>query len=392
MDPVNQQTLADQLGLSRATISRCFTNHRAINPETRARVFELAAQLGYRYLDLRTKPTGPKPLSTTLGVLICFSGDREEISETSIVHKLLDGVSELAQLRHVQLDVHLVDAADQSLEGASYRRVAALQRHLWAGVLLISCFPPRVVDGLLPLLPCVSLVEQYSRTDVNCVDVDHNRGIAQVIDLLVGLGHQRIGYYSAGSGPEDCRTMHRFSGYLERLIDAELEYRAEDTINANTRAVVPEEEALRALVRQTRAGVTAWVCATDAAAYPVVKELTAQGLRVPEDVSVTGFDGIKPPKELPVLTTLKIPYREIGMTGARRLLDLIQSPFNPPQHILLGSRLRRGATTGPAPVARRFGEGMRMLESVVSSERDGAASIEGEDRGSVERDGVASAE
>jgi LacI family transcriptional regulator len=55
MEKVNQQTLADRLGLSRATVSRCFTNHRAINPSTRARVFDLAAELGYRYMELRTQ-------------------------------------------------------------------------------------------------------------------------------------------------------------------------------------------------------------------------------------------------------------------------------------------------------------------------------------------------
>tara|TARA_B110000483_G_C17680091_1_gene345254 strand:+ start:129 stop:326 length:198 start_codon:yes stop_codon:yes gene_type:complete len=50
---VNQQLIADKLGISRTTVSRCFTNHAGINPDTRAAVFSLASELGYNYLEPR---------------------------------------------------------------------------------------------------------------------------------------------------------------------------------------------------------------------------------------------------------------------------------------------------------------------------------------------------
>ncbi len=349
MTEINQQTLADRLGLSRATVSRCFTNHRAINPATRARVFELAAQLGYHYLDLRTPTTKKRKESTTIGVLIAYAGMfRERDRFENPGQKLLDGVSQLAQLRKAQLDVHYVDPEETTLEETSYQRVKALHRGGWAGALLIYSFPGRIVDALLAKFPCVSLVEQYGRADMNCVDVDHYRGVTQIMDLLLESGHRRIGFYSPSSGLETYWTMNRFSAYLEKLLSLGIDFRPVDVINVLPASIVPEETGLEQMLTQTQAGVTAWVCSTDYGAYSVTAELAKNGLRVPQDVSVTGFDGIKPPNDLPPVTTLEIPFREIGMTGGRRLLDLIQAPFDPAQHIMLGGRLLTGKTVGPA--------------------------------------------
>lgn len=232
VEPVNQQTIADRLGISRATISRCFTNHRAINPATRARVFELAAQLGYRYLDLRTRSRPKKSSTTTVGVLIAYDGAFTENDRLeSPGPELLDGISQLAQLRGVQLDIHYVDSAEMTLDGPSYRRQLGLPRASWRGVLLMYAFPGPVVEALGARFPCVSLLEQYGRLALNCVDVDHYRGIAQLIDLLLAAGHQRIGFFSPVARPESYWTMHRFAAYLEKLLALGLDCLTEDVIN-----------------------------------------------------------------------------------------------------------------------------------------------------------------
>ena len=352
MHMVNQQTLADQLGLSRATVSRCFTNHRAINPATRARVFDLAAQLGYRYMELRT-PVARKAKGTAIGVLVCYAGTfRPNDRFENPGQNLLDGVSELAQLRNVHLDVHYVDPSEQSLLSPSYQKISALRRGRWRGALLIYSFPEKVVDSLSLRFPCVSLVEQYGRADLNCVDVDHYRGVSKIINLLTDLGHRRIGFFSTHLALDTQWAMHRFSAYFEKLFASGLDYNPDDVVNV-ARPAISEEEAQSRMHARTKDGVTAWVCAADYSAYSAINYLTAQGMKIPVEVSVTGFDGIKPPTGSPAATTLDVPFREIGMTGARRLLDLIKTPFDPPQHILLDCKVRHGQTVGAAPPAKR---------------------------------------
>jgi len=349
MEKVNQQTLADRLGLSRATVSRCFTNHRAINPSTRARVFDLAAELGYRYMELRTQASGRASRGTTLGVLICHpaSGAADDRFE-SPRQILLDGISQAAQLQRVQLSVHYVDPDETTLEDPSYASINALRRASWSGVLLIHAFPDNVIATLAGRLPCVSLLEQYGHSHLNCVDVDHERGISGLIDLLIDNGHQRIGFFSVHHALGTYWATHRLSSYFEKLLGAGFDYQPADVINVSNVPPLTEADALRTMLAQTRNGVTAWVCTNDYAAYAVINHLTAAGVRVPEDVSVTGFDGIQPPNGLRPVATLETPFREIGRTAAGRLLRLVERPFDPPQHILVAGQVRRGETVGSA--------------------------------------------
>ena len=349
MQRVNQQTLADRLGLSRATVSRCFTNHRAINPSTRARVFDLAAELGYRYMEMRTHASDGAIRAQVIGVLICHLATPEVDDRfESPRQKLLDGVSQLAQLRGVQLSVHYVDPDETALEDPSYQTITALRRSLWDGALLIHAFPDRVIERLAARLPCVSLLEQYGHAYLNCIDVDHDRGVTCLMDVLSDLGHERIGFFSVHPALGTYWATHRFSAYFKKLLALRLDYRPVDAINVVDAPALSEEEALGRMSAQTRDGVTAWICANDYAAYAVMNRLAADGVRVPEEVSVTGFDGIQSPNGSPPVMTVQTPFREIGRTGAGRLLRLVERPFDPPQHTLVLGQLRRGATVGPA--------------------------------------------
>ena len=79
-------------------------------------------------------------------------------------------------------------------------------------------------------------------------------------------------------------------------------------------------------------------------AYDLIAWLESKGVKVPSDLSITGFDGISPPSGAPLLSTVEIPFRQIGITGAKRLSDMVHKRFDAPQHILLDCNLRAGET------------------------------------------------
>ena len=349
MSQINQQMLADRLNISRATVSRCFTNHPGINPVTRAKVFELAARLGYLHMEMRTDNERPQR-QKRVGVLICT--DLEEYNRPdydSPGQSLLEGTSEAGILEEIVTEVHYIDPAAQTSDHSTYREIDALKKRLWDGLLLIYPFPRAVIDHLLLQYPVVSLVEQYGQSELNTVDVDHYNGISAIINHLRDLGHRRIGFFSRAYPVEASWSYRRFSAYVEKITRLGWQYREEDVINVHPQRCLSLEESydrVRDLVRQ---GVTAWMCAADHQAYDLVDGLTRRGLSVPGQVSVTGFDGIRTPKGRVPLTTMEIPYREIGMAGARRLLELIQKRFVLPQHILVGSRFRAGQSTAEPP-------------------------------------------
>ena len=345
---VNQQLIAEKLRLSRATVSRCFTNHPGINPVTRAKVFALAAKLGYNHLEKRASAQGENlPDRIDIGVLVCV--ELPSFKHTDYGNpgqELLNGLSELSRLYDARLDLHFVQPRDLHLENPSYARIFSKRRQ-WNGVILIYPFPRTVVDELQLRYPCVSLVEQYGDNPLNCVDVDHYRGISKLIDQLRAAGHERIGFFTWRYPVEASWALRRYSAYVEKLTALGLPVLPEDVINAGPRSALSVDEAHAHAVKRTRDGVTAWICAADHQAYDLITYFKQQGLRVPAQVSVTGFDGIAQPPGAPLLSTVQIPYHQIGLTGGKRLMDLLQKRFDPVQHILLDCDLRPGETIGP---------------------------------------------
>jgi LacI family transcriptional regulator len=148
-------------------------------------------------------------------------------------------------------------------------------------------------------------------------------------------------------------ALRRYGAYLEKLTALGLKPRLEDAVLAEGMDDAGLEAAREAVLRLTREGVTAWICAADHQAYDLITWLGRQGISVPRDVSVAGFDGIARPRGAPALSTIEIPYRQIGLIGAKRLADMVNKRFDVPQHILLDCGLRAGETIGPPPIRGR---------------------------------------
>jgi LacI family transcriptional regulator len=347
MPTINQQLIADELKISRTTVSRCFTNHKGINPKTRSEVFSLAAKLGYQYRQPRNGAT-EAPKVSTIGVLIC--SDVEEfysLDYESPGVELLPGVSEFAQLHNWHTEVHFGSPNVTTIAHPSYRAIRGLRKRLWSGLILMYPFSPRIIGELAPLFPCVSLVEQYGQTSVDCVDVNHSRGIAGLMERLRQNGHTRIGFFSHNYSVEAVWSYRRFSAYVENLTRSGWHYNEKDVISLDLSSPATIEEGYNLVINQIKDGVTAWMCAADRQAYELILTLRARGYQVPQDVSVTGFDGILRPPDAPALDTVRIPYHEIGFAACRRLFDKINKRFDSPQEILLDCRLQEGETIGP---------------------------------------------
>jgi len=352
----NQQLIADRLDISRATVSRCFTNHPGINPVTRARVFQIAAETGYVHLQMRSTRSNPKKAAKkTLGVLICSSEEehnRPDYQNPS--EQILAGVTDCALLNDAGVEVHLIDPVNCTLDDPAYLRIEKLCNG-WDGLLLVYPFPDPVLHRLAPIIPLVSLVEQFDHTGIDCVDVDHYKGISSAIEHLIENGHRRIGFYTRLYEVEASWSLRRYAGYMEEMVRARLPVSNQDIVNVFPSHEGDDESSIEYAAGRTRDGVTAWVCAADHQAHDLINGLAKRGIEVPGQVSVTGFDGIATPDGSLDLTTIMIPFREIGATGTRRLIERADKRFGSAQHVLIDCRLRAGATVGPPPAQKAGG-------------------------------------
>ena len=291
-----------------------------------------------------------------IGIFYCQGPPLKEPREQQPQHGsvlYLDGLSEAAPWFNASLVIHRVsDLSTDILDPA--KQPPAFRDGLLAGLVLIYRFEPRVVTELAARFPCVTLTHFVSGARCDHVDSDHIGGMSKLVEHLHGLGHRRIGYL--GGQRPFAYDEARFGSYARAMARLGLAFEPSMLANvfehdADMRSV--SDRAMAAIER----GVTAWCCVSDGVARSLWRCLRERGIRVPEDVSITGFDANQPWPDEQRITTVAAPFRDMGVEAVRTLLRRIEHPETPPRQILIDCALEIGVSTGPA--RREAGGGRR---------------------------------
>jgi LacI family transcriptional regulator len=346
--PINQNQLARQLKLSRTTVSRSLSNHPAISAETRRRVQALAAQLGYRVAPTRAvrRPRAAKPI--TIGVLI---GAPLVAADRATFPAILRGIRHRAAIEHAAVDVVSLDPAEFGSDSAQRHIFRLIRSAQWRGAIVIYPLPLPLIQAVSRKISLLSVLTEYDEARIDVVDTDHH-GVAAAVDRLVRLGHRKTGFLTWHYPVGGLWARRRFGAYAEALIRHDRPIDRAYIFNVSegdAAAASPEKLADAVAIAVRRDGVTGWVCAADHQAYQLISDLKTRGLRVPEDCSVTGFDGNEPPPGLPALTTLRVPNEQVGESAVAQLISRLLYPRSVRRKILIETALLPGSTTGPAP-------------------------------------------
>lgn len=206
-------------------------------------------------------------------------------------------------------------------------------------------------------LPRVSVL--VSAEEESCVRADDYQGAYDLTQHLLSLGHRRIGFV-VGDG-RDSTVAKRMEGYQAALQGAGIEPSLRWV--RHLRLQIRHHDSKSEFVEQGRRTVTQWLredwqgvgctalmCQNDHVAVGAIQALQEGGLQVPNDVSVTGFDGTEMYAWFsPRLTTVEVPLRKIGMEAVRMLVTRIQKPESPAEEAILPTHLRVEASTAPPP-------------------------------------------
>jgi len=350
MPSVNQELIATRLKISRATVSRSLANHPAISAETRALVQSMAEELGYRQTPGRVGRRTKTSRALTIGVLI---GVPEGSVTMATFPYILKGIRERAEVEKVTLDVCYQAPGDFHPETGRQTVFRHIRGNDWRGVILIYPFAESAVDMIARKLSTVAVLESYSHPGIDIIDTDDASAIVTLVDRLHTAGHRRIGFLSWDYPIGGHWVARRFSGYVEAIFNHGLEFRPDWVLNVHKQIPrLTPTGVTDAVVRKIKEdGVTAWVCAADHQAYPLLHELEARGIRVPDDCSITGFDGLEPPVGLRRVTSMRVPHEHIGSSALTRLVNRIQHPQAPRRKILVEAQLVDGESV-VAPLAR----------------------------------------
>lgn len=343
MSEVNQELLAKRLNLSRATVSRSLANHPAISAETRQKVQALAEKLGYQQSPGRVGRRGKNSRSFTIGVLIGVPAGNVVMATFPYI---LKGIRERAEIERVTIDVCYQAPADFHPESSRQPVFRNMRNGDWRGTILIYPFAEKAVEMISKRLCTVAVLESYSQPGIDIIDTDDASAMGSLAERLAEAGHRRIGFLSWYYPIGGHWVARRFSGYVEALFRQGLDFHPDWVLNVDKKRpnLTPAEVAdhVARLVRDQ--GVTAWVCAADHQAYQLAQDLPARGIRVPEDCSITGFDGLDPAAGQKRITSMRVPHEQIGSAAVTRLVNRIQHPTAPRRKILVEAQYVAGET------------------------------------------------
>lgn len=321
-------------GVSQSAVSRCFSAGASISPETRARVEAAARQLGY----------SPNALARSL------------ITRRSRMVGVV--LTNLTTRNYPDLAFHL--GRELQAHGNQLLLFTLAREHELATVLpqvldyrvdgLISCVS--VTEGQLGIcrgrgVPVVLYNRHLAGEGAASIGCDHLSGMNGLVAGLHGAGYRRLALLA---GPADAPvSREREAGCLQAIAAAGLAApplaRADYSYDGGRAAA---RELLGALPR-----AEALVAVNDAMALGAIDACRYDlGLRVPEDVGVTGFDDV-PEAAWPAysLTTVRQPVRRMTAAAVRHLQERIETPELPPERRLIGGVLQPRGSTRPFPAA-----------------------------------------
>jgi DNA-binding LacI/PurR family transcriptional regulator len=351
MGRVTLQTIADQVGVSRMTVSNAFSRPDQLSADLRAQILAIADDLGY---------VGPHPAARALAS--GTAGNIGLLLSDTLGYALTDHVA-IAFLAAIADELGPTGRALTLLSTAAQETFVPARDVAMDGALVYSCIPDSHAVGWLVRrgLPLV-FVDQDPPRGHPSVNIDDRGGASAAAQHVVDLGHRHVAIASTGFGgafglleqPLTAAAAHteqeRMRGWHEALAAAGI-----DPVVVRLPHAEPAETGYRAgqMLFDRTPRPTAVLCFSDAMASGVLRAARDAGLDVPRDISIVGFDDSPLARQLrPDLTTVRQDVAAKGRAAASALTHVIElaraETVKRPRRVLLPTELVvRGSTAAP---------------------------------------------
>jgi len=327
--------VAESAGVSTATVSRCLNSPNRVVKTTRDRVMKAVKELGY------TPNFGARAMAAkrtfTIGAII-------PTMENAIFARGLQAFQE-------ELHTHgytLLVASSAYRPEVEEEQIRALVARGADGLLLIGYDRDPSIYAYLEMREVPALIAwAYSENDDRpAIGFDNRASMFGLAQDVLKLGHRNIGVISGITKGND-RAAQRLQGIQDAVASRGLDISSvriiETTYEIESGAAAFEQ------IMQSDIRPTAVMCGNDVLAAGALQRARELGLRVPQDVSITGFDDIELARiVVPALTTVHVPHREMGRKAAIELVEMVEKKSTGVSMQLESSQCMRGSL-GPAP-------------------------------------------
>ncbi len=332
------QDIANALGLSRNTVSKALNNTGVLANETRQKILNKAAEMGYRRVIYLSQPA---PEKTDVKELALITQNMPYGSHFGTY--ALNTFQERISRNHCRLSMFPV----RDKEIASMSLPLGFNPEKTDGIICLELFDTEYIEMLSALNIPLLFVDTAAGTDMTRINADfllmeNHMSVFNLTDRLIQNGLRRLAF--AGN-PYHCRSfLERYEGFIHAL---EANHLQSCNSQFMGKSVFADKKVLEETVRRTLQLPDVFVCANDFVAIDLIRVLKKCGITAPKDVKITGFDNAAESRLVePHLTTVDIPSSQIGYIAADMLLSRIKAPDTPYRITHVRTSLKFRESTG----------------------------------------------
>jgi LacI family transcriptional regulator len=317
---VTLEDIARQSGVSLATVSLVLRNKPGINDETRQRVLEVARVLGYQR---RVQPESIASQRLQQVGVIAKTRVDDPPQSNPFYAPVLAGIEVACRKQQINL---LYATVPVDLDNRPQEMPRMLLEDQLDGILLVGAFVDHTIEHLLQRrnIPVV-LVDSYATEQCHDAIVSDNfRGAHAAVTYLIQRGHRHVGLVGTLSSSHPGTSIEeRRRGYVQALLDHNIPKR----YFADSHLTRPEAAEATAELLRRYPQVTALFCSNDDCATAAMQAAQAAGRRLPDDLSIIGFDNIDLAEHIvPALTTMHVDKISMGRLAVQLLSNRVEFP------------------------------------------------------------------
>lgn len=308
---MNSEDIARLAGVSRSTVSRVINNYANVPEATRAKVLEVIEKYNYEPNTSARILAGKS--NNTVGLFVISVSEKDRIYQSAYYSSFINAVVDVANAKGYYVLVHTI----YSEKDYSKVRQSFLQKRICAGILVGNEKLPIALKEISQMGYPIGIVdydtediEKYGLDDSNLIVVNSKDydGTMDALNYLIGLGHREIGIITGRM--ETYSGRQRYEAYKNVLQSNGIEIKPEFVLKGEFLKKKTYNE-VRSLVDSKKLPTALFAC-NDDMALAAMEVFSERGIRIPEDISIIGFDDIPLASHIkPALSTVKVPAYEM---------------------------------------------------------------------------------
>lgn len=312
---VSMKDISVACGVSVATVSKALNNHSDIGIETKEHIKQVAKEMGY------FPNSAAKALKTnrTYNIGVLFVDDDQSGLTHDYFAYVLDSLKSTAEAKGY--DITFINGCKTRANRMSYLEHCRYRGFDGVVIACVDFYAPEVLELVRSNVPTVTIDHLFN--NVCAIMSDNIKGMGDLLRYIYKKGHRKIAYIH---GADSSVTQSRLASFYKTMAELGIEVPDEYIGTAayrDTKAAFVETERLLDLKDRP----TCILYPDDFACFGGMNAINERGLRIPEDISVVGYDGIRVARHIePQLTTLRQDTKMLGQKAAEKLISLIEHP------------------------------------------------------------------